>query len=165
MKASGSCRRMESRAPVSSVVRASPSSWGGVPGVGRRASRFRSCRLAVERREAIFGGEGDGVDCSCVSVVLRSVVDMSGGAAEARSTGRKCLGCDLPQALVNPVERIERSAIIAGEKPARSAAERFPTHVIRPMTGVREGGPKARWSFSSSIDKVTFLYLVDFVDA
>ena len=81
MKASGSCRRMESRAPVSSVVRASPRSCGEVLGVGRRAFRLRSCRLAVERREAIFCDEGSGVDCSWVSVVCSSVVDIVGVAA------------------------------------------------------------------------------------
>lgn len=72
---------MERRAPVSSVVRASPNSCGEVLGVGRRALRFRSCRLAVERREAIFSGDGDGVDCRCVRVVFSSVVDMLGNAA------------------------------------------------------------------------------------
>lgn len=55
---------MESRAPVSSVVRASPSSWGEVLGVGSRALRLRSCRFAVERREEVFCGEGGGEDCS-----------------------------------------------------------------------------------------------------
>ncbi len=118
---------MESKAPVSSVVRASPSSWGEVPGVGRRALRVRSCRLAVERREAVFWGEGDGVNCSCVRVVFSSVVDMLGGAARAGWTARDCLGYTiLPNALVNAVERIERSAVIAGRKPARSAAETSP---------------------------------------
>ena len=62
MKASGWCRRIESSAPVSKTSRASVSSCGGVVGVGRRALRVRSVRLAVERREAIFSGGGDGVD-------------------------------------------------------------------------------------------------------
>lgn len=132
MKASGSCRRMESRAPVSSVVRASPRSWGDVLGVGRRALSFKSCRLAVERREAIFCGEGEGVDCSCVRVVFSSVIDMLGNAAPACLTGESGFGCILAkiEALDDAVERMERSAIIAGEKPARSAAEISWTHVI-----------------------------------
>ncbi len=121
---------MESKAPVSSVVRASPSSWGEVLGVGRRALRVRSCRLAVERREAIFWGEGDGVDCSCVRVVFNSVVDMLGGAAHAGWTARNCLGYILPNALVNAVERIERSAVIAGRKPARSVSPIHATSLI-----------------------------------
>lgn len=128
MKASGSCRRMESRAPVSSVVRASPRSWGDVLGVGRRALSFKSCRLAVERREAIFCAEGEGVDCSCVMMVFSSVIDMLGNAAPACLTGESGFGCIL--AKTEAVERMERSAIIAGEKPARSAAEISWTHVI-----------------------------------
>lgn len=51
--------------------------------MGRRAFRWRSCRLAVERSEAIFCGEGGGVDWSCVRVVLSSVVDIVGVAAQA----------------------------------------------------------------------------------
>lgn len=74
---------MESRAPVSRVARPSPSSCGEVLGVGRRALRLSSWRLAVERREAIFCGEGGGDDCSCVRVVFNSVVDMFGDAARA----------------------------------------------------------------------------------
>lgn len=74
---------MESRAPASRVVRPRASSWGEVLGVGRRAFRVRSWRLAVERREAIFCGEGGGDDCSWVRVVFSSVVDMLAGAAGA----------------------------------------------------------------------------------
>ena len=131
---------MESKAPVSSVVRASPSSWGEVLGVGRRALRVRSCRLAVERREAIFWGEGDGVDCSCARVVFNSVVDMLGSAAHAGWTARNFLGCVLANGLVDAVERIERSAVIAGRKPARSAAETSPIHATRLITGSRAVG-------------------------
>lgn len=129
---------MESRAPVSSVVRARPRSWGGVLGVGRRALRWRSWRLAVERREAIFCGEGEGVDWSCVRVVVRSVVDILGIVVGVCERVRSCFGRVLPMAeafLADAVERMERSAIITGRKPARSAAERSPNRVIR--------GPKA----------------------
>lgn len=74
---------MESRAPVSRVVRARARRWGEVFGVGRRAFRARSWRFAVERREAIFCGEGGGVDWRCERVVVRSVVDIVGVAAGA----------------------------------------------------------------------------------
>ena len=102
-------------------------------GEGRRALRFRSCRLAVERREAIFCGEGDGVDCSWVRVVFSSVVDMLGNVVEACSRVGSCFGYVLlkAEALADAVERMERSARIAGRKPARSAAEICPIHVIR----------------------------------
>ncbi len=53
---------MERRAPVSRVWRARDSIWGEVKGVGNRAFSWRSCFLAVVRREAIFCGEGGGVD-------------------------------------------------------------------------------------------------------
>lgn len=98
MKASGSCRRMESRAPVSRVVRASPRSWGEVLGVGRRASSLRSCRFAVERREAIFWGEGGGVDWSCVRVVFNSLVDIVGCTARACTAVTSSFGCMLAKA-------------------------------------------------------------------
>lgn len=91
MKASGSCRRMESKAPVSSVVRASQRSCGEVAGVGRRALRARSCRLADERREAIFCADGGGVDLSWVRVVFSSVLDMLGNAGAACFEGGKRL--------------------------------------------------------------------------
>lgn len=101
-------------------------------GVGRRALRDRSWRLAVERREAIFLGEGEGVDWSCERVVVSSVVDIVGilGGVCERVGG--CLGCGILIAgafLVDAVERMEISAIIAGRKPARSVAERSRNHV------------------------------------
>ena len=97
---------MESSAPVSRVVRASPSNWGEVLGVGRRASSLRSCRLAVERREAIFWGGGGGVDLSCVRVVFNSVVDILGVIARACAAVTSSFLCILAQAetLANAVE-------------------------------------------------------------
>ena len=94
MKASGSCRRIERRAPVSSVVRARLSSWGEVVEVGRRALSLRSWRLAVERREAIFCGVGGGADCRYVRMVVSSVVDIMGVAARAYAGGVE-LGFDV----------------------------------------------------------------------
>lgn len=150
---------MESRAPVSSVARASPSSWGEVLGVGSRAFRVSSCRLAVERREAIFCGEGGGEDCSWVRVVFSSVVDIVGVAARAGGTVGSCFGWLWPNA-EDALERIERSARIAGRKPARSAAERCPIHGIRGRVQGFKTAACYQWG-----DNLTFLCLVDLVDA
>ena len=59
---------MERRAPASRVCRARERIWGEVVEVGRRALSWRSCFLAVVRREAIFCGDGGGELCRCVSV-------------------------------------------------------------------------------------------------
>lgn len=64
MKASGSWRRIERRAPASNVCRASDNICGGVLDVGSKAFSRRSCFFAVVRREAIFCGDGGDVDCS-----------------------------------------------------------------------------------------------------
>lgn len=53
---------MDRRAPVSSVVRARLNKFGEVVDVGNRAFNLRSCFFADVRREAIFCGEGGGVD-------------------------------------------------------------------------------------------------------
>lgn len=103
-------------------------------GVGRRAPSLRSCRFAVERREAIFWGEGGGVDWSCVRVVFNSVVDIVGWTARACAVVTSSFVCMLAKAetLADAVERMELSAIIAGRMPARSAAEIYRKHL---MTG------------------------------
>lgn len=100
--------------------------------MGRRASSLRSCRFAAERREAIFWGEGGGVDWSCVRVVFNSVVDIVGWTARACAAVTSSFGCMLAKAetLAEAVERMERSAVIAGRKPARSAAEIYRKHVM-----------------------------------
>ena len=87
--------------------------------------------MARERREAIFCGEGGGEDCSWVRVVVNSVMDMLGGAEGGCGMLWKCFGCVLLN-LADTVERerMERSAVIAGRKTARSEAERRPVHVI-----------------------------------
>ena len=144
---------MERRAPVSSVVRARCRSCGEVLGVGRRALRLRSCRLAVERREAILSGEGGGEDCSCVNVVFSPVVDMLGDAPQARASGENWLRFVLPkaEALTDTSEMMERSAIIAGRKPARITAEKCPT-LIHTIPGI------------CFLWITIFLYLLAFVD-
>lgn len=50
-------------------------------GVGRRTSRVRRCRLALERREVIFAGWGGGLEFSSERMDLRddTGLDMAGG--------------------------------------------------------------------------------------
>lgn len=76
---------MERRAPVSRVWRARLSICGEAVGVGSRAFSWRSCFLAVVRRETIFWCEGGGVEWRCERVVWRlwvDMVDMSAGVDE-----------------------------------------------------------------------------------
>lgn len=80
---------MERRAPVSRVWRARLKICGDVEGVGSRAFSRRSCFFAVVRREAIFCGDGGGVDWRWESVVWRSWVDM------AEVSGELVEGCGL----------------------------------------------------------------------
>lgn len=93
MKASGSWRRMERRAPASRVWRARERSCGDVEGVGRRAFSFRSCFFAVVRRGVIFGGDGWGVDWSCERVDWRSEVDMMRETLKLREGVKGCFVC------------------------------------------------------------------------
>ena len=58
MNASGSCKRMERRAPVSRVWRARERMCGEVEDVGMRALSLRSCFLADVRRELMCSGDG-----------------------------------------------------------------------------------------------------------
>lgn len=66
---------MESRAPVSSTCRARVRRCGEVEGVGSRALRVRSVRLALERREAILSGGGGGVEFNCERREVRVEID------------------------------------------------------------------------------------------
>lgn len=66
---------MESRAPVSSTCRARVRRCGEVEGVGSRALRARSVRLAVERRALIFSGGGGGLEFNCESREERVEID------------------------------------------------------------------------------------------
>lgn len=80
MKASSSCSRIDSRAPVSSTERASLRCSGGDVGVGKRALRVRRCRLALERREVIFEAGGGGLEFSSERMDVRDDTrfDMAG---------------------------------------------------------------------------------------
>ncbi len=76
MKASGCCRRMDIRAPVSKVSRARRRICGGVVGAGRRALSSSRFRFALERREAILSEDGGGWEWSWESTLVRSEVDI-----------------------------------------------------------------------------------------
>ena len=52
-------------------------------GVGRRALRVRRCRLALERREVIFEGEGGGFELSSERMEVRDDTGLD-------MAGRKC---------------------------------------------------------------------------
>lgn len=67
---------MERRAPVSRVCRARARIGEGVVGVGIRALRVRSSRLAEERREVILWGERGVGFCSWERISESFEVDM-----------------------------------------------------------------------------------------
>lgn len=89
MNASSSCSWMDSRAPVSSTERASLRCSGGDVGVGRRASRVRRCRLALERREVICEAGGGGLEFSSERIEVRDDTgfDMAGGECDVDRWG------------------------------------------------------------------------------
>ncbi len=97
MKASGSCSRMDSSAPVSSTERASFKCLGGVVGVGRRALRVRRCRLAMERREVVFDGGGGGLEFSSERIDVSSGVgsDIAGNEFGGSLSVEGCGGLEV----------------------------------------------------------------------